>query len=86
MLRSFNRFTDALVHGACKNRPKAWRGLLFGITLFHAVIQVRPSAPPRAAVLSGAVLVRGPRWSPTGTPDKGCRRGSPPNVSPGAPS
>eukprot|EP00976_Prorocentrum_cordatum_P032211 654970-Prorocentrum_minimum.AAC.3 len=45
MLRSFNRFTDALVHGACKNRPKSWRGLLFGITLFHAVIQVHPRGP-----------------------------------------
>jgi hypothetical protein len=37
--RQYNRFTDAYLNSTSK--PEQWRSLLFGMCLFHAVIQVR---------------------------------------------
>jgi hypothetical protein len=42
LARQYNRFTDTYLNASCK--PEQWRSLLFGLCLFHAVIQV--SAPP----------------------------------------
>jgi dynein heavy chain len=39
LLRQYNRFTDMYLNASSK--PAQWRKLLFGLCLFHAVIQVR---------------------------------------------
>jgi hypothetical protein len=41
LMRTFQRFSDSLLNGACKSRAHEWRSLLFSIALFHAVIQDR---------------------------------------------
>jgi dynein heavy chain len=38
LLRQYNRFTDVYLNASSK--PTQWRKLLFGLCLFHAVIQV----------------------------------------------
>lgn len=38
LMRQYNRFTDAYLNASSK--PQQWRQLLFGLCLFHAVIQV----------------------------------------------
>lgn len=41
LLRQYNRFTEQYLAGC--NKPLEWRRLLFGMCLFHAVIQVSDS-------------------------------------------
>ena len=39
MLRTYTRFTEPYLHECAK--PSEWRCLLFGLSLFHAVVQDR---------------------------------------------
>lgn len=39
MLRTYTRFTEPYLHECAK--PSEWRRLLFGLSLFHAVVQDR---------------------------------------------
>lgn len=39
MLRTYTRFTEPYLHECAK--PAEWRRLLFGLSLFHAVVQDR---------------------------------------------
>lgn len=47
LVRQYNRFTDTYLESSTK--PEAWRKLLFGMCLFHAVIQVRKRLACRTA-------------------------------------
>lgn len=38
LMRQYNRFTDQYL--AASTKPDSWRKLVFGLCLFHAVIQV----------------------------------------------
>ncbi|KAK9803422.1 hypothetical protein WJX72_010826 [[Myrmecia] bisecta] len=44
LLRSYTRFSDAYLHECAK--PAAWRRLVFGMCLFHAVVQDRRKFGP----------------------------------------
>lgn len=44
MLRTYTRFTEAYLHECAK--PSEWRRLLFGLSLFHAVVQDRRKFGP----------------------------------------
>lgn len=44
LMRTFTRFSDAYLHECVKAAP--WRRLLFGMCLFHAVVQDRRKFGP----------------------------------------
>ncbi len=44
MLRTYTRFSEAYLHECAK--PPEWRRLLFGLSLFHAVVQDRRKFGP----------------------------------------
>ena len=44
MLRTYTRFSEAYLHECAK--PSEWRRLLFGLSLFHAVVQDRRKFGP----------------------------------------
>lgn len=44
MLRTYTRFSEAYLHESAK--PSEWRRLLFGLSLFHAVVQDRRKFGP----------------------------------------
>ncbi|KAL0019092.1 hypothetical protein WJX77_000912 [Trebouxia sp. C0004] len=44
MLRTYTRFSEAYLHACAK--PSEWRRLLFGLSLFHAVVQDRRKFGP----------------------------------------
>ena len=44
MLRTYTRFSEAYLHESAK--PSEWRCLLFGMSLFHAVVQDRRKFGP----------------------------------------
>ena len=44
MLRTYTRFSEAYLHECAK--PSEWRRLLFGMSLFHAVVQDRRKFGP----------------------------------------
>lgn len=44
MLRTYTRFSEAYLHECAK--PAEWRRLLFGLSLFHAVVQDRRKFGP----------------------------------------
>ena len=44
MLRTYTRFSEAYLHECAK--PSEWRCLLFGLSLFHAVVQDRRKFGP----------------------------------------
>lgn len=44
LVRTYNRFTDTYINDSSK--PDEWRRLVFGLCLFHAVIQDRRKFGP----------------------------------------
>lgn len=44
MLRTYTRFSEAYLHECAK--PSEWRRLLFGLSLYHAVVQDRRKFGP----------------------------------------
>ena len=44
MLRTYTRFSEAYLHECAK--PSEWRRLLYGLSLFHAVVQDRRKFGP----------------------------------------
>lgn len=42
--RTYADITEGPFESSCPSKPVAWKKLLFSLTFFHAVVQVRPSA------------------------------------------